>query len=227
MANYTVELRTIQKDYNIFQDINYNLYNNDLKKDFEEKFINHFYYREIGFETVGRFVKELESSLNMIYPYYKHLYTTMCYEYNVIENYNLTETITEKQVSNENSKNKSNTTNKSNDISKVKNTINANEESREHDTPISATAKKYPSNITNSESSETGENESNVNSNSSSILSLEGTSINNQTKEHIRNTKGNIGVMATQDLIVKERGIIVNIDKLIFDELDNLFMQVW
>ena len=44
---------------------------------------------------------------------------------------------------------------------------------------------------------------------------------------HKRNTTGNIGVMTTQDLIMKERAIIINIDKLILDELNNLFMGVY
>ena len=44
---------------------------------------------------------------------------------------------------------------------------------------------------------------------------------------HKRNTTGNIGVMTTQDLIMKERDIIINIDKLILDELNILFMGVY
>ena len=44
---------------------------------------------------------------------------------------------------------------------------------------------------------------------------------------HKRNTKGNIGVMTTQDLIMKERDIIINIDKLILEELNILFMGVY
>ena len=44
---------------------------------------------------------------------------------------------------------------------------------------------------------------------------------------HKWNTKGNIGVMTTQDLIMKERDIIINIDKLILEELNILFMGVY
>lgn len=44
---------------------------------------------------------------------------------------------------------------------------------------------------------------------------------------HKRNTTGNIGVMTTQDLIMKERNIIINIDKLILEELNILFMGVY
>ena len=44
---------------------------------------------------------------------------------------------------------------------------------------------------------------------------------------HKRNTTGNIGVMTSQDLIMKERDIIINIDKLILEELNILFMGVY
>ena len=44
---------------------------------------------------------------------------------------------------------------------------------------------------------------------------------------HKRNTKGNIGVMTTQDLIMKERDIIINIDKLILEELNILVRGVY
>ena len=44
---------------------------------------------------------------------------------------------------------------------------------------------------------------------------------------HKRNTTGNIGVMTSQDLIMKERAIIINIDKLILEELNILFMGVY
>ena len=56
MAQYTLELREIVKNRDIFKAINYELYNNDYKQIFEEKFIKRYYFREIGCETVGRFL---------------------------------------------------------------------------------------------------------------------------------------------------------------------------
>ena len=73
MAQYTLELRTILKSKDIFKSINYDLYNNDLKPIFEDKFIKRFYFREIGVETVNRFIINLEQTLNEIMPYYKQL----------------------------------------------------------------------------------------------------------------------------------------------------------
>ena len=51
---------------------------------------------------------------------------------------------------------------------------------------------------------------------------------NNKTNEvNRRNTRGNIGVMSSQELIEKERKLILDIDRLILDELEVLFMQVF
>ena len=208
MAIYTMELRQILKDKDIFKAINYDLYNNDYKEIFEDKFIRRFYFREIGVETVGRFIINLETLLNEIMPYYTHLYKTTTYIYDPIINYDLTETITKElngEVQGENNVTHENTINLSNRI---------------YDTPIIKTSnqdyyKKSPSLINDSNDL----NNTNANSQNKST--------NKASETAKRNTKGNIGVMSTQDLIKKEREIIINLDSMLLDELDILFMQVF
>ena len=56
MAQYTIELRKIVSSKDIFKSIEYELYNNELKPIFEDKFIKRFYFREICVETVSRFL---------------------------------------------------------------------------------------------------------------------------------------------------------------------------
>ena len=77
MSKYTLELRYIYEDkkFNLF-DFPYNLYDNELKPLFEEKFFQHFMFHEIGFDSVAMFKQRLMSKLNDIYPYYKQLYET-------------------------------------------------------------------------------------------------------------------------------------------------------
>ena len=219
MANYTIELREITKNYNIFSEIKYPLYNENHKPDFEKKFIDYFFYREIAYETVGRFVHNLESILNIIHPYYEHLYKTMCHDYNPIENYNLIEKITEKN--NISGVNSTNTNNKLTDT--TTSTIESEGEEKSHDTPIKNTLTKYPSNVTTIDNTTRDKTDKNI---LNDVL-VNGNSSSNSNKEHTRNTYGNIGVQTTQDMIKKERDIIINIDKLMFDELDKLFLQIW
>lgn len=79
MATYTMELRTLIETYHtdIF-DFDYAFYSDkdDEKKAFEELFINHFYYHEIGCETYSRWHHLLKSKLQLIMPYYEQLYQT-------------------------------------------------------------------------------------------------------------------------------------------------------
>lgn len=210
MANYTMELRTLINDYgNPFDHIEYEHYNNSYKKKFEEKFIKHFYFREIGVETIERFIHNLECKLNEIYPYYKHLYSTTTYDYDPILNYNVEEEIKRNldEIVNGVS------SGKSSNVSQGTNT------SIQYDTPITpiANTRKTPSFIEEGR----GDNEN------TSSSSNEVNNATNTNEVHRRTTKGNIGVMTTQDLIMKERQIIINIDKLIFEECEDLFMQVF
>ncbi|MBQ8998890.1 MAG: hypothetical protein IJ086_09435 [Clostridium sp.] len=197
MAQYTLELREIIKSKNIFNSINYELYNNDYKPIFEEKFIKRYYFREIGCETVGRFLIYLETMLNEIMPYYTRLYKTTTYKYDPLLNYDLIEETT-REIVGENT-----TTSLTDNMG----------DSKSYDTPITR---------------------NNVYKNSPSFISETNDKVgykgnnNNKTNEvNKRTTKGNIGVMATQDLIEKERKLILDIDRLILDDLEVLFMQVF
>jgi len=44
------------------------------REEINTKLLNHYKYREIGFETVGRFIDELEISMCEIMPYYNQLF---------------------------------------------------------------------------------------------------------------------------------------------------------
>jgi hypothetical protein len=94
VAKYTVELKTIvNSNYNIF-DFNYEFYDDSKKEDFQQKFINHFLFREIGTETVGRFQHYLKCKFDETLPYYNMLFRTALIDYEKTINYNLTESFT-------------------------------------------------------------------------------------------------------------------------------------
>ena len=77
MSKYTIEINQLVNDldFNLF-DFEYNLYDNELKSVFEKKFIDHFYFYEIGLTPIARFKKALQIKLNDIYPYFNQLYQT-------------------------------------------------------------------------------------------------------------------------------------------------------
>ena len=79
MANYTMTIQEMIDNplCTVFPK-SYPFYCDDTitKKEFEEKFIQKFYYREIGFETPYQFNQRLYSLFLTRMPYYKQLYQT-------------------------------------------------------------------------------------------------------------------------------------------------------
>lgn len=91
MANYTIELREIvEQGRNIFP-FNYPFYDDNKRIEFERSFIRHFYFREIGVETIDRFIFNLEDKMRTVFPYYNELFKTANMEYNILDNYYITE----------------------------------------------------------------------------------------------------------------------------------------
>lgn len=88
----TIELREVVKDSDIFDRCYpFPIWDENHRGELEKKIIEHYYFRQIGFETVGRFIFMLNTRLREIMPRYVKLYKTTQYKYNPIENYNMEE----------------------------------------------------------------------------------------------------------------------------------------
>lgn len=96
MANYTIELRHVVEEHNIF-DFDYPFYDERKRPDFEKAFIRHFYFREICCDTVDRFKLFLEDKMKTVFPYYNELFNTANVEYSILDNYNIRETTSTKR----------------------------------------------------------------------------------------------------------------------------------
>ena len=93
MAKYTIELRDVVSSHNIFP-FRYTFYNESKKPEFEEKFIKHFYFREICTPSIDQFIFFLEDKMRTVFPYYNKLMETALIEYSVTENYDMREETT-------------------------------------------------------------------------------------------------------------------------------------
>ncbi len=93
MAKYTAELGTLvdEEQINIF-DFTYPFYDEAKRPEFERKFIDYFYFYEIGSETVSRFKHNLKSTFELKFPLYNRMFEVKQMEYNILKNYELTET---------------------------------------------------------------------------------------------------------------------------------------
>lgn len=68
------------------------------RPELEKKIVDHYRFRQIGFETPGRFKFELNKLLREKMPYYIKIWKTTKYVYNPIENYNMQEGATDKST---------------------------------------------------------------------------------------------------------------------------------
>ena len=207
MSKYTLELRYLYKDkkFKLF-DFPYNLYDNDLKPWFEEKFFHHFMFYEIGFESVAMFKQRLMSKLNDIFPYYKQLYDTeiACKNIDFMLNKDLKESYVRELTSNSNS----------------------TQESNVASSGLSTAGQLTPSLITNSQKidkfMDTAQKDE-----STSNSTATGESAGNSKEEYTLTSQGNIGITSSAELLAKWRDVLINIDLMIFEECNDLFMQIF
>ena len=207
MSKYTLELRYMYEDENFkLFDFPYNLYDNDLKPWFEEKFCQHFMFYEIGFDTIGMFKQRLMSKLNDIFPYYKQLYETEIRTKGIdfMLNKDLKESYVRELTSNSNSNQESNVTSNS----------------------LSTAGQLTPSLIANSEKIDKFMDSAQKDNSSSNSTSI-GESNGKSREEYTLTSQGNIGITSSAELLTKWRETILNIDLMIFEECNDLFMQIF
>lgn len=97
----TIELREVVKDCDIFDRCDpFPIWDEAHRGELEKKIIEHYYFRQIGFETVGRFKFMLNVRLREIMPRMNKLYKTTLFKYNPIENYNMEEKGEDKRTAN-------------------------------------------------------------------------------------------------------------------------------
>ena len=226
-----------------------------------QKILNRYKYCEIGFESVGRFIDELEIALNEIMPFYNQLFFSTDWDYNPIFNVDYQKTfdtirntqddgtVDSSMSGSEKTSASSDTTSTSNDTNSSTSSMTTNGKAVNSDTPqsqLNITAKNidgvtYADNVNwnNNESSSTNTsngNTSNV-SNSDTSSNVEQTNELNttttnkqeQTEKTLETTKGNFGVVSSQDLLLKYRETIMNIEQDIINDkrIRELFMYIY
>ena len=217
MSKYTIELRQIENCICYLFPNGFPFYTDseELRKNFIQKFYDEYMFREIGFETVERFKRSLLGKLNKIMPYYTQLYHTELESKNInfLLNKDLVETF-EREVSGTSEVNSNSTTN-------ANGTSTANNNDIMYDTPNSRIddITKYPT------QGSQGENNATTSSNGTSTSNQTGE--NTQTEKTSLISKGNIGITSSAQLLKEWREVIINIDELILNDLEDLFMLLF
>ena len=226
MSNYTIELRFLENPpFNKLFDFQYDYYMkglvndevyNQKKKEFENKFLEFYYFDEIGYTTPDRFKQRLKNYLDKGFKIWNERYKTELEVEKQNINFLLNKDLTEERVTSGNatgssSVNSTNTSNSSNTANN-KNVINDTPDTRFATTENFATSITTDQSTSQSTNTGTGETTSTSNQN------------NNVTDKFT--SKGNIGITSSAELLEKWRSIIIDIDNEIIEEADKFFMQI-
>ena len=242
MANYTLEIRQLTDnpliglftfDYDFYSD------NPKDKEEFEKLFVQWYYFREIGFETPERFKLKLQAKLNVIMPYYRQLALTEWDKVRTVEQMmtskNLKETSTHEQSitgNNESSSNgQSNQSGKgsSNQHQSTTNTQNG-KSSNLSDGVSQASLQDGYLTSTSSVDDKGNQTLSGSTSDNTEVKSSQNTSgTNNQvlTESTTFTSEGDIGIQTPAYAITEWRKVLININQLIIEECNDLFMKLY
>lgn len=223
-------------------DFTYPLTDTTHKAELETKIIQHYYTREIGSETYGLWHLRLKTTMQEIMPYYDELYNTAHLILNPLHDVDMHRESTKEidgNYSGSESLQAEGTINQTGAIQQAQ-TNNSGEWNLYEDTPQGSlnnikidpnetTQSGYLTNARHITSSDSGtNNQQSVNNGTSSNAEQKTNSktddINESFDEHIYGKQGSASFAA---LLKEYRETILNIDMMIIEELNNLFMLIW
>ena len=213
----TVELRElIESGVNIW-DFEYpSFYEGEEKKAFEQKVIDHFYFRQIGQETPARWLHYFRTRMREIMPYYIDIYKSVELFKAVedpLESYNLTETYTETGTGSATSSDSSTSETSGS---------NTSENVRKHSDAPQGSITNVESHISDG----TITDDTNTSETDTSVSSS-GTSSTESERSYELNRRGNIGVQPLGQEIKILREAYINVDMMVIDDLNDLFLKVY
>ena len=203
------------------------------RAELNNKILNYYRYREIGQETFGRWLFELKTALVEIMPKYNQLFYSADQDYNPIYNVDYIKSIDRNRKDNTigTQNNKTNTTSNGTDTGTSEEASKAvNSKTPQNQLSISNVnidTVNYADDAswgkTNGSTSNTTTNTEVTDSNGSNSV------IGKEDEKTIESTKGNFGVVSAQDLVVKYRETIINIEQQIINDprIKELFMLIY
>ena len=226
MSNYTIELRFLNNppmttlfdfeyDYYMKGLVSEEVYN-QKKKEFENKFLEFYYFDEIGYKTPDRFKQRLKNYLDRGFKIWNERFKTELEVERQNINFLLNKDLIEERITSGNASGSATTssssTSNSNNAANNKNIVNDTPDTRFASTENFATS--ITTDQTTSQSTNTGTGETTSTSNQ-----------NNNVTDRFT-SKGNIGITSSAELLEKWRSVIIDIDNEIIEGADKFFMQI-
>lgn len=242
MSTYPLYVRAVREEQRIPVFI-------PTREELNTKILNYYKYREIGFETIGRFLDELEIALIEIMPRYNQLYFSTDQDYDIRYNVDYQKLIdTSRQGENASNVSGHDTTKtessgNASDSSTINSSVIHDGKAVESNTPqgnLTIPAKNidtvsYADKVTWNKDNSTDSSTTSGSSESSTSVDTEGSQNVDSTGSHTESekiteiTKGNYGMVTFQSLIEHYRETIINIEQMIINDrrIQELFMMVY
>lgn len=220
MAHYTITIKSLIDNNFDFQLDEYPIFDENYRNTLNQNILYHYYENEIGFETAPLFRFYLKQKLNEIMPYYNELYKVqkkLIDENLLLNNVNITENLQGTNTNNTSTTTSSQSNSSNNGTSNNKNLFLDTPQGNEYKGTIDDT--NYATNVTfdNNTSNNTIQDTS----------SNSGTANISGTNAYIKTIIGNNGAKFNIDVLNDIKNKLMNIDLLIINELNDLFMQIF
>lgn len=233
MSRYTIELRyLIEGNYDLGLK-NYPIFDESYREQLNNKIIQHYYFREIGFETEALFKNRLNQKMNEIMPYYNQMYESSKLKIDPLSTIDLEEVFSRKsKTTGEGTSSTSGTGNNTNNFNST-DTTNYGKISKFSDiaqaqtTPNEILNDKYLTSATVDDGQDKNTNTGTNTSQTESTTSGTSTDERNLDEDTTLTRKGNNGTASESELLNMYRETFLNIDMMIIDDLDELFLGIW
>lgn len=227
MSKYTTEVRFICENYaGLVESVGYSNVDEVIEKSWEKvfdfyfpiydenyrqvlcsKILRHYYTREIGEETVGLWKLRLHARMNEIMPYYNKLYTAWANEFNPLHDTDLTREHTLDRTGRTDGKQNSETENNGTSRDLYSDTPQGSLQNIDNETYLTNARKVV----------DTG--------------TVKGENVYEQdiktTDEYLETVRGKSSGGSYSKMLDEYKEALINIDVMIINELNNLFMMIW
>lgn len=204
MAKYTITIKTLIDNNFDFKMDSYPIFDENYRNTLNQNILYHYYENEIGFETAPLFRFYLNQKLNEIMPYYNELYKVqkkLIDENLLLNNVNLTEQLI--------GSNKTETSSTSQSSNNGKNLFQDTPQGKISQTDIDN--QTWATNLT-------------LNKNK---IEDESNATGSGTNEYLKTIIGNNGGKFNIDILNDIKNNLMNIDLMIINELNDLFMGIF
>lgn len=203
------------------------------RQELNDKILNFYRFREIGQETFGRWLFELKTALYEIMPKYNQLFYSADQDFNPIYNVDYRKTIDRDKTDSTTGTQNSNSQTSSTGTDSASNetyTKDVNSKQPQDQLAISNWGIDSIDYANDANWGKTNGTTTGSNTTNGTSYNNGSSTVNGQENEGIvETTKGNFGVVSAQDLVIKYRETIINIEQQIINDprIKELFMLIY